>query len=325
LAAKRLLIDIQAGRSVVGTCGELLDDHRAAVKRAVDAGERPARALDDVDAMIVNLKRAFGHMEPDAVRPTHVYQYLHKTRGVEAPVRANREISLFQTIYNDAKGQGIVDRNPCDGVKRNPEVPRDRLITDDELRTLCRLAFKRPAQQHRADKKAPSILTRDSAKRVALAAAIAYLTGKAQGQVLRLQRKALDDEGVGFEKRKHGAATYIRYSRLLRRAIRSSIAMPSRIDSLFVVHTRDGTPYTSQGFKKLWRCLMAEYCAPGAWPDGSPRPAGEHFTFHDLRAKAVTDLEQQGRKSSEVTGHKQQATVARHYDRRRVRTADAVR
>jgi integrase len=49
------------------------------------------------------------------------------------------------------------------------------------------------------------------------------------------------------------------------------------------------------------------------------------FTFHDLRAKAMTDVIEQGGKKSELTGHPSEAIPARVYDRRRRRVANAVR
>ena len=51
----------------------------------------------------------------------------------------------------------------------------------------------------------------------------------------------------------------------------------------------------------------------------------ERFWFHDLRAKAITDMKEQGRDAKEVSGHKTDAMVNRVYDRRRVRRGPAVK
>lgn len=67
---------------------------------------------------------------------------------------------------------------------------------------------------------------------------------------------------------------------------------------------------------KLWdECLNREWVEAG----------NERFTFHDLRAKAVTDVEEQGRDAIDLTGHRQQSTVESVYDRRRIRKARAVK
>jgi integrase len=51
----------------------------------------------------------------------------------------------------------------------------------------------------------------------------------------------------------------------------------------------------------------------------------ERFTFHDLRAKATTDVIEQGRKASELTGHRTEDMPAKVYDRRAIRKAPAAK
>lgn len=99
------------------------------------------------------------------------------------------------------------------------------------------------------------------------------------------------------------------------RKVKESQAIPSTITTNFVVHTQTGGSYTSDGFKKGWQTLM------GKWADGTDRPSGERFTFHDSRAKAATTVIESGKKASELTGHKLESTVAKVYDRRAVRKA----
>jgi len=70
---------------------------------------------------------------------------------------------------------------------------------------------------------------------------------------------------------------------------------------------------------------MAEWVKGGKWQDGTERPPGERFTFHDIRAKAISTLKEEGRVASELTGHRLEATVAKVYDRRRIRKSKAVR
>ena len=45
----------------------------------------------------------------------------------------------------------------------------------------------------------------------------------------------------------------------------------------------------------------------------------------ELRAKAVTDMTEAGRKASDLTGHRTEAVVSKVYDRRRIRKAPAAR
>ena len=297
IAAKRLLIDLEEGRSAPGTVAELLDDCVAELRRLVQAGKRAPRTLADRETDIVNLKEAFGRMRPIEIQPQHVWQYLHKYRGVEAPVRANREITFLQSAFDWARGQGIVTHNPCVGVARNEETPRDRLVDDAEL-----AAFQKHCRDH-------------GHIRLSLAAEIAYLTGKGQAQVLRLSKAQISDDGIEFGKRKGGSRTKVGWTPRLRTAIDEALAMKCKVEPMFVLHGTDGSPYTSGGFKGLWQKMMK------AWGEAGH----ERFTFHDLRAKAVTDMIDQGRKASDLTGHKSEAVIARVYDRRAVRTSTATK
>lgn len=297
--AKRQLLEMDGDAPARGTIADYLDELLVSREKLVRSGKLSPRTIETNKEEAVHLKQAFGKMNPEALKPNHVWLYLHKYRGAESPVRANREVALLSTCFNGLLGAGIVDRNPCVGVERNDETPRDRLVGDAEFRSFLKFCYRR----------------NEGGQRVALAAAIAYLTGKAQGQVLSLKRQQLGREGIEFTKRKRGAGTLVIWTPALRRIVRWAIAMPSTIDPMYVIHTQSGTPYTSDGFKSLWQRLMKEWVDLGH----------ERFTFHDLRAKAVTDMTAQGRRASDLTGHRQESTISRVYDRRRLRKSKAVR
>lgn len=297
--AKRQLLELEGEVPEPGSIADHLDDLIKARWRLVRAGKLATRTLESNEAEVEHLKAAFGKMKPPALKPSHIWLYLHKYRGVESPVRANREIALLSTLFNGLLGAGIVDRNPCVGIERNEEIPRDRLVSDKEFKSFLKYAWRHG----------------DAGRRIALAGYIAYITGKAQGQVLKLTRGQLTKEGIEFAKRKRGAQTLVLWTPLLRKLIKVAIAMPCSIDPLYVIHSQAGTPYTPSGFKALWHRRMGEWCALGH----------ERFTFHDLRAKAVTDMTEQGRKASDLTGHRQEATISSVYDRRRVRKSLAVK
>ncbi len=297
--AKRQLIEMDGDAPEPGSISDHLDDLIKSRWRLVRVGKLSTRTVETNETEIIHLKDAFGKMKPKAVKPSHVWLYLHKYRGAESPVRANREIALLSTMFNGLLGAGIVDRNPCVGVERNEEVPRERLVTDAELKSFMKYCWRHG----------------DAGRRIAIAGYISFLTGKALGQIVKLSRTQITKEGIEFAKRKRGAGTLVLWTRHLRKAVTTAISMPSLIDPLYVIHSQAGTPYTIAGFKSLWHRRMSEWCALG----------NTRFTFHDLRAKAVTDMTEQGRKASDLTGHRQEATVNRVYDRRRVRKSLAVK
>ena len=320
--AKRRLRTLDDEQTTAGSIGELLDDYLAHVKDLVSKGKRSARTFADNEDELVNLKLAFGKMAPRALQPHHVWNYLHKYRGKQAPIRANREISLLKSAFNWARGQGIVRDNPCAGVERNEETSRDRLVTHAELESFC--AFAR-ANGHVAEHlRGEEHL--DAGARVANTAELAWLTGKGQAQVLRMLRSQAKEDGIHFGKRKGGASTIVEWTDRLRECVARCEAMPARLKSVYVVFNREGQPYTSAGFKALWNRLMHAWIDSGREDPNDAKSASknEWFTFHDLRAKSVTDLITQGRQASELTGHREEKTVATIYDRRRVRKSRAV-
>lgn len=310
-AAKRKLLELDCETPAGCTVADHLDDLMKERRRLVERGKLSKETLVSNDLEIVSLKKAFGKMSPEALRPKHVWDYLHRFRGAEAPVRANREIALLSRMFSRLVNQGALDINPCIGVERNEEDSRDRLVTDTEFDAF--IAFSRGNGHLKAD--SPMKTVSDAGLRLALAATVAYLTGKALGQVLRISRTQITDEGIEFGKRKRGANTLVTWTPALRAAVDECLALPAKITSMYLVFNADGQPYTTSGFKAMWQRMM------GAWAEAG----NERFTFHDLRAKAVTDTTEAGRKASDLTGHRTESVVAKVYDRRRVRKAPAAR
>src|SRR5215217_1896257 len=58
-----------------------------------------------------------------------------------APVAANKTLQMAKTFFTWCVGRAIIDRSPCEGVKQpTREVPRDRVLSDDELGRVLRAA-----------------------------------------------------------------------------------------------------------------------------------------------------------------------------------------
>lgn len=308
--AKRKLLELD-GETTTGTIADHLDDLMKERRRLVERGKLSRETLASNDLELVALKQAFGKMAPEALRPKHVWDYLHRFRGVEAPVRANREIALLSRMFSRLVNQGAIDINPCIGVERNEETARDRLVSDTEFDAF--LVFCRNNGHLKDD--SPMKSTSDAGRRLALAAQVAYLTGKALGQVLRISRTQIGEEGIEFGKRKRGAHTLVTWTPALQAVVAECRALPAKIASTYLIYNADGQPYTPSGFKAMWQRMMT------AWAEAGH----ERFTFHDLRAKAVTDTTEAGRKASDLTGHRTESVVSKVYDRRRIRKAPAAR
>lgn len=291
IEAKRTLLDMEAGRPVAGSIGELLDRYMREI-----SPKKSAATHRDEEASVQKLRVVFGRMRPRDLRPMHVAAYLDK-RGSFAPVRANREKALLSHVFTMAMRWGIVDTNPCRGVERNPEKPRDRLVTDRELCGFIALATGS-----------------DTTMLLALTAWLAYLTAQRRGDLLRLRLDQLGDDGIAIIQGKGGARVLIEWTPKLRECVAALRALPRPVRGLYLICNQAGQPYTDAGFKALWGRLMTAWVGDG----------GERFHFHDLRAKGITRLVEDGRTARDLSGHKTDAMVSKVYDRRAFKRSKAV-
>lgn len=327
--ARRDLIDLQAGAPQPGTVSEMLDDfdkYRRA-KKGIDA--LAAGTFDRNEVEIAALKIPFGKVRIIDFRRPMAWQYLHVFRGVKHPASANREISYLSSAFDYAVDIGRIDANPVAGVEYRKEQGRDRLVTHAELISFCKFAI---TNGHHAEGKAANTKRdSDAGLRMALIAQLAYLTSKAQLQVLRIARRNhtdrqgitrlcdIDEEGIKFGGRKRGHATKVLWTPALRDLVNQLLALPTAGDPIYLACKADGDAYTTAGFKTNWARIMK------AWLKTAPADAPRvRFAFHDLRAKAITRLKEDGRLAMELTGHTSEKTADENYDRRRERKAKAV-
>lgn len=290
--AKRRLLEIEEGRPVAGTMAELIERYM----REVSPKKAPRTHKDEISSA-ERLKTIFGKMKPADLRPVHVAKYLDM-RGQTAPVRANREKALLSHMFSLAMRWGIVDNNPCRGVARNTETPRDRFVTDDELNAFC--AF------------AESIS--DTGRMLSLTARLAYLTGQRRGDLLKLRLDQFVEDGILITQSKTRAKVLIEWTPALRDCVASLRALPRPVSGMFLICNRSGQIYTDSGFKAMWGRVMA------AWGE----LGNERFHFHDLRAKAITRMVEDGRQARDLSGHKSDAMVNKVYDRRSIKRSKAV-
>lgn len=72
---------------------------------------------------IRQLRNYFEKAPIDGITPAHVAKYRDART---APVRANREIATLSHVFKIAREWGLTTKeNPCQGVRKNKEVPRD--------------------------------------------------------------------------------------------------------------------------------------------------------------------------------------------------------
>ncbi len=153
---------------------------------------------------------------------------------------------------------------------------------------------------------------------------LATMTGQREGDLLRLSRSQLTDEGIAFtigkSKRRHP-----RHGKIVESAKRLIIEwspelrlITDRLKKLgpdirpTLLCNLQGKPFTSDGFRSNWHRLME--CATTAGQDGAPPALTERFTFHDLRAKSASDDNLEG--ATERLAHEDPRTTQKVYRRK---------
>lgn len=261
------------------TVGDLIDRYLCEI-----APKKAPRTYRDNLREVQPLRAFFGDMRPQDVTPVHVYKYLD-TRG--APVRANREKALLSHIYTMAIRWGVVRDNPCRGVKRNPERPRDRYIEDWEFQAV----------RGRGSALVQGMMD------------LAYLTGLREGDLLRIKLQDLRDDGlyveIGKSRRYNGTTKrwLFEWTPTLKEVIERIRTMRRPLRRTHLFCTRKGRPYTTDGFASIWQRTMRK-----ALEEDTIK---ERFRFHDIRRKAATDAEKaQGREfARRLLAHDDQRTT----------------
>lgn len=219
---------------------------------------------------LVHLRKWFGDGPMSKIEPIHIRQYLDSRR--EAPVRANREVSVFSAIWNLAREWGATDRpNPVTGVKRHSESARTTYITDQEYQALYRVA---------------PIVLRDAMD-------LAYLTGQRPSDALRMRETDIRDGCLEVRQSKTGMPLRIeivgKLAALIDR-LRTRKAGMKIHDTALIVGTH-GKPVSQHYIRTLWVRARTEAGLPA------------ELQFRDLRAKAVSDREDQTGNIREAQAH----------------------
>lgn len=246
-----------------------------------------------------HLMKRFGHMNPQMLRARHAYQYLDLRSREGAPIRANREFALLSAIMSHAVRWGVIDDTPFHKIIRNPEKPRDRLVTDEELTKF--LPF------------CPRWLQ--------LYIELKLVTGLRQTDMLKLNSKDWDDN-IGLKVQASKTKNRILFTNT--GYINEIIAELKQINGYR--GTRHNTPIlhwfffassstamkdrplTAEGLRTAWNKAMR-----AAIGEGSLQP-NERFQERDLRAKTASDCENI-MQAFELMGHSSIATTKRVYRR----------
>lgn len=217
---------------------------------------RAPRTQKDYVRHIAVLRREFGHRIANELRPKDFGPFLEVTKG---KIQRVRQLAVLSAAFTDAVSRfHVLDRNCLKDVKRPRNKPRDRLILDDEFVQCKALA----------------------PKRLQLAMMLALFTGQRQGDIIKFRWCDIKDNCLHLRQRKGGKRLAIEISPDLARVLDACwrLERGGHLGSAYIIPTRSGQPYTSEGFRACWQRLQRQWHSQG----------GSRFCFHDIRAMAAT-------------------------------------
>jgi integrase len=270
VAALRRYVELAGGTTTVAALATFSDVARRYQTEVIP--QKAARTQRDYLTFLQRLLAVFGDAPLADVEPVHIRQYLDRRRA--SPIRANREVALFSSVWNFARQIGATDRaNPVAGVSKFVERPRGVYIDQQQREAILAVA--------------PAPL-RDAIE-------LAYLTGQRPSDVLRMRESDIRDGCLEVEQAKTKAKLRIevtgRLAEVLER-IRERKKAHKVVDTALIVGLH-GRAISQHYIRSL--CVKARDAA------GLDRS----LQFRDLRAAAASDVDEQRsiRDAQSLLGH----------------------
>lgn len=191
-----------------------------------------------------------------------------------APVQGNRQISYLKSAWNWGEERYDIPANPCLGVKPNKESPRDRYVTHLEY--------------EKALSYAPEWLQ--------IAMGLAYWCRARRAEVLAMTYEDVTEDGLIVNRLKNSMSEITVSDQVANLVERSKHLSEG---SNHLVRNSNGKRVGVAGFNSAWRRLAV-------------RMGDDHFHFHDLKAKGISDM-----KNEQWAGHRTKKALAVY--QRRVR------
>jgi integrase len=252
----------------------------------------------EYERQLGHIKTAFADFDVCDVKASSVKNFLRDNFAGKANT-AKKYKALLSLVFSWAIGEDYIERNPAAGLdmKAYKEKKRDRYLTDSEV-----LAIKAAALTGKDGK-----ATRSGPMMVCLMD-LGYLTGQRIGDLLRLRWQDVNDAGIDFRPAKTVNSTGVRL-RVARSPDLDALLERARafgkVKSLHVIHTLYGQRYTYHG-------------AESAWSRACERASVADANFHDLRAKALTDVKRAyGADAAQALGGHATAAMTAHYTKAR--------
>ncbi|MGY2317321.1 tyrosine-type recombinase/integrase [Pseudomonas sp. SDO5522_S412] len=258
--------------------------------------KKGARTQTDNLAELKQLRPTFDSAPIDSITPANIAGYRDART---AKVRANREIALLSHVFNMAREWGLTEReNPCQGVRKNKEVPRDYYANAVVWDAVYGMA--EPELKEAMD--------------------LGYLTGQRPADVIIMRSD--DTEGDYFLVTQGKTGQKLRIlmrtesgenslGKLVREITERNVGHPSK----YLLINRHGKRMTKGMLRLRWD-KAREKARLKAIDQGDPLLAAKiaGFQFRDIRPKAASEILDIG-DASLLLGHSKQEITKRVYRR----------
>lgn len=258
--------------------------------------KKAPRTQKDNAAELRQLRAVFDEAPIDAITPSMVAQY----RDVRsAKTRANRELALLSHVFNIAREWGLTrQENPCLGVRKNKEKPRDYYANDEVWAAVYGCA----------------------SQEVQDAMDLAYLTGQRPADVLAMRRDDMVGDYLLVSQGKTGKRLRIH---LNTSSGRSSLGLLlDQIMQRNAVHTSPYFILSKSGVRVSWQMLRNRWDATRLLAADKAKASGHEdeakrimqFQFRDIRPKAASEIADIS-EASALLGHSKEGITERVYRR----------
>lgn len=247
--------------------------------------ELATRTQSDYRQHQKKLLAVFGKMKADDIKIEQVRIYMDK-RGISSKNQANQEVSSMSRVFGWGFERGYVKGNPCKGIRKFTLKDRDVYIPDEDYRAIYlhgRIEIK-------------------------VAMEISYLCAAREGDIFDLKLSDLMESGIFIEQNKTGKKQIKEWSPRLRNAIEMAMThLVGRSVAGYVIPSPTGGKLNRKTFNTWWNDAKREAIIKL----GRNIPG----TFHDIKAKAISDFEGSSKDKQLFSGHKTEGQVS-VYDRK---------